>query len=271
MNLAITQRFLRESLWPTLVSCAGIVLFVVLFVWAMDQMGPQLMEFVSSVGFLRQMLELAFGISLTGAVSSNVLFSIVWMHPVVLALSWGLLIAVATRQTCGEVERGTAELLLTLPVSRQGILVCGVATWSLISVLISVCPLAGVFAGTWFVEQTDPVQYSRFTMVMVNFLALNLAVASMATLAGTCIMRRGVAIAVVAGMLIAGLAMNFLESFLTFIQRIRFLSVLNYYHPGDIVRDGTWPIADIATLTGIAGVCLTAALIVWVRRDIPCP
>ena len=74
MNVAITRRFLRESIWPALASCAGIVFFVVLFVWAMDQMGPQLMEFLSSIQFLREMLEMAFGVSLSGAVSNNVLF-----------------------------------------------------------------------------------------------------------------------------------------------------------------------------------------------------
>ncbi len=271
MNKAITNRFLRESMWPGLVAGAGIILFVVLFVWAMQMMGPQLMEFLSSVGFLRQMLELAFGISLEGAISSNVLFSIVWLHPVVLALSWGTLIAIATRQTAGEVERGTAELLLTLPLSRRTVLVCGMICWSMVAVTLSVCPLLGVFTGSRLFVPAEPVRFDRFAIVMINFLALNLTVAALATLTGCCVARRGVAVAIVAAILIACLAMNFLESFLPLIQQVRFLNVLNYYRPSNIVRDGHWPLGNLVVLTGIGLGCLAVALVVWNRRDMPAP
>ncbi len=271
MNLAITNRFLRESLWSGLVACTGIVFFVVLFVWAMQMMGPQLFEFLSSVEFLRRMLELAFGISMQGEVSTNVLFSIVWLHPVILALAWGTLISIASRQTSGEVERGTAELLLTLPVSRNNVLACGVICWTIVALAVSICPLIGVWLGSQFVDLQEPIRFGRFGIVMINFLILNLAVASMSTLAGCCVDRRGVAVATVAVILITGLAMNFLESFLPAIQRIRFLNVLNYYQPSNIVRDGIWPVANLAVLGGISLVCLTVAAVIWNRRDIPAP
>ncbi len=269
MNRAITGRFLREALWPALAACVGIVFFVVLFVWAMQEMGPELMSFLSSVGFLKKMLELAYGISLSGEVSSNVLYSIAWLHPVVLALSWGVLIAIATRQTAGEIERGTAELLLTLPVSRLSVLLSGAVTWMAVAAVVSASPLAGVFIGSRLFEPFDTIQFGRFAQVMVNFFALNLAVAALATLAGTCVMRRGVAVSLVAALLIGCVAMNFLESFLTFVEHVRFLNLLNYYRPSAVVRDGVWPVGHMAILGFVSAASLGAASIVLARRDIP--
>jgi ABC-type transport system involved in multi-copper enzyme maturation permease subunit len=271
MNRAITTRFLQESLWPGLMACAGIVLFVVLFVWAMQIMGPQLMEFLSSVDFLRRMLELAFGISMEGSISSNVLFSIVWLHPVVLALAWGTLIAIATRQTSGEVERGTAELLLTLPLSRPAMLACGIICWTIAAIFISFSPFVGVFLGSTLFVPAEPVRLERFAIVMLNFLALNLAVAALATLAGCCITRRGIAVASMASLLVAGVAMNFLESFLPFIREIRFLNLLNYYRPSNVARDGICPLDDILVLLAIGLTGIGAAVAVWQRRDMPAP
>ena len=271
MNLAITNRFIREATWACLACMLGIVSFVVMFIWAMQMMGPQLMEFLSSIDFLRQMLELAFGISLTGNVSSNVLYSISCLHPVVLALAWGVLISIATRQTAGEVERGTAELLLTLPLSRRRLLNSGVACWVLAAVAVSVAPMIGLLIGTRLFEPHEPIQYIRFVMVMFNFLALNLTVAAIATLLGVCIPRRGIAVAITSAILITGLAMNFLESFLPFIERLRFLNLLNYYRPGNIVRDGVWPIGNMLILAGLALASLLVTQAVWQRRDIPSP
>ncbi|MFO0943079.1 MAG: hypothetical protein U0930_20280 [Pirellulales bacterium] len=271
MNRTIFINNCRQSLWATLGSCVGIALFVVLFIWSMQTMGPQLMEFLSSVGFLRKMLELAFGFTLDGEVSSNTLYSIAWLHPVVLALSWGTLIATATRQTSGEMERGRTELTISLPLSRGEIFWAGWFCTALVSVLVSVAPLIGLWVGSQLFEPFEPIRFGRFAIASFNLWMLNVAVGSLTTLIGVRLVRRGVAVATVSSILILFVAMNFLESFLVAIQKIKFVSLLYYYRPGDIVRSEQWPIYDTTALFTISTVASIVAAVLWQRRDMPVP
>lgn len=271
MNLALFLNNCRQSLWAMLGSFVGIALFVVLFIWSMQTMGPQVMEFLSSVGFLRKMLELAFGFTLDGEISSNTLYSIAWLHPVVLALSWGPLIATATRQTSGEMERGRTELTISLPLSRWEIFWSGWLCTALVSAAVSVAPLIGLWAGSQLFEPFEPIRFSRFAIASFNLWMLNLAVGSLATLIGVRMVRRGVAVAAVSAILILFVAMNFLESFLVAIQKIKFVSLLYYYRPGDIIRGDQWPIFGTTALFTIAAITSVVAAINWQRRDIPAP
>ncbi len=269
MNTGITRQNVRESAGACLAGFPAMVAFVVLFIWAMHEMGPHLMDFLSNVGFLRRMMELAFGITISGEMSSNILHSIPWLHPVVLVIAWGILIATATRQTAGDVESGIAELILTLPVSRIRILVSGVVCLVLVADGLSLAPMVGLLVGNLLVPPPEPVAWSRFGIVMVNFLALNLAVAALATLAGSGLLRRGRAVALTGGWMMGGLAMNFLEPFLPAVHQIRWIHLLNWYRPAEIVRSGEWPVVPIAVLCSVAVVSWTVSVMVWNRRDIP--
>ena len=271
MNRAILTKFVRDS-WITFVCVAvGCVGYVILFVWAMQSLGPQLMNFLSSVDFLKRMLELAYGISLDGDVSSNVLYAIALTHPIVLALSWGFLFATCTRTTVGEADSGTADLLLTLPVSRSEVFACSTAVWAVMGSLISLCPLLGVWLGSRLFEPTEPIVLQNFVAPSVNFLLLNLAIGALALLVSCFVSRRVHAIAIVVALSLLFVTMNFLEPFLSFIERIRFLSLLNYYRPADAVRTGNWPIGNMASLVGIAVLMWLAALWRYSRQDVPAP
>ena len=105
-NSAIFGKTLRDSRISILLSAMGILAFIIIFVWAMLNMGTQLMQFLSQFPFLTRILEMGFGISVEGEVSINILFAVCFTHGVVLALTWITIIATVTRTTVGEIERG---------------------------------------------------------------------------------------------------------------------------------------------------------------------
>ncbi len=271
MNLAIVIKSLRESALLLACTVLGIVTFVVVFVGAIQGLGPQLMQFLSSVEFLRRMLELAYGIQLTGAVSSNILYAIAFLHPLVLALSWAFLIATTTRTTSGEIDNGTADLLLALPISRFTVYASATAVWVPAAIVVSFSPLLGVWIGIQIWEPTEPIQFQRFFITSICFCAMNLAVGGLSKMASCLVRRRGHAVAVVFAVGMVSVAMNFLEPFLPFIERIKFLSLLNYYRPAEVVRDGSWPLVDIIVLVTFAIATWLIGLWVYARKDISAP
>ncbi len=269
MNRALVGKFVGDSRLPLSCVVVGIVGYAVLFVWAMQNLGAQLLEFLSSVQFLRQMLEMAYGIDLSGEVSSTILYAIAFSHPVVLALSWGMLITACTRVIAAEIDWGTADLVLSLPVSRPNVYASSVLDSLFCAVIVSFCPLLGVWIGIHLFEPTEPVILSRFIAPSVNFLALNLAIAGITMLAASFTGRRAHAVAIVIGVALVCITMKFLEPFLPWLERIQFISPLNYYNPAESVRNATWPTSHIIALTAIG--LATALIGLWQfrRKDIP--
>ncbi len=268
-NLAIFNKTFRDSAWLLLAASLGIIAFVVLFVWAMINMGEEVLEFMSKFAFLRKMMEMAFGINTSGEVSIAILFSVCFAHAMVLLQSWAVIIATSTRITAGEVERGTADLLLSLPVTRTETYLSGSSVWVLAALILGACPIVGVSIGTMIFTFDEPIELVRYVKPAINLMALLIAVGGVSSLSACIFNRRGLAIAVVAGMGIASMILNFLEPFIEPIKHIRFLGLLNFFRPVDIVRTNEWPVSSILALLSVGFVCWLIGLVIFSRKDIP--
>ncbi len=266
-NFAIFRKTFADSVWTLVFCAAGLIAFVVLFSWAMLNMGTEMLEFFSKFPFLEKIFA-SFGIDVSGDVSISTLFAVCFTHAVTFGLAWTAIIATATRVTAGEVERGTADLLLSLPVSRAEVYVSTSLVWMLAAALISACPLIG-FAIVTHVFETGDVLLTNYNAAALNFFCLNLAVGGLASMFGCLLNRRGPAIGVVVALAFFSIILNFLEQFVEAISRIGFLSLLSYFRPVESVREGGWPVQHMLILSGLALVAWTIGLIVFSRKDIP--
>lgn len=269
INWAIFWKTTRDSASLLLASSLGIVAFVVLFVWAMIDMGEKLMAFLSQMGFLRKIFEFSFGIDISREVSITILLAVCFTHALVLMLSWTVVIATTSRVTAGEIERGTADLLLTLPVRRSEVYISATLFWLLASLLLSMCPLVGLWIGISIFETKEVVFIVRFVKPAFNFFFLLLAIGGISSMISSCIDRRGLAVSTTVGMLLVSVVLNFIEPFITSIEKIRFLGLLNYFRPVDVVRLGEWPVMEMVVLLVLAVVSWSIGLIVFGRKDIP--
>lgn len=268
-NSAIFKKTMRDS-GPTIIAVAiALTLFVVLFVHSMLSMGTELMEFVSRFEFLKKIFEFGFGLDVAGEISLTVLFAVCFTHGVVLLLSWSTIIATTTRVTSGEVERGTADLLLSLPVNRHEVYLSTSLVWILAALLLSACPVFGVWIGIQVFETDEVIHISRFFGPAVNFFLVLLAVGGVSSMIAALANRRGLAIAFVTFFLISSVVLNFVEPFIESIQQIRWLGLLSYFRPVDIVRTGDWPYFEFICLFALAGITWTVGLISFCRKDIP--
>ena len=162
INPAIFWKTLRDSASLLVAAAIGVVLFTILFVWAMLDMGTELMQFVSQFDFLKRIFEIGFGINVSGEVSLRILFSICFTHGVILTLSFAVIIANTSRVTVGEIEKGTADLLLTLPVSRPEVYLSTSLVWFLAALIMAMCPVVGVWIGLHVFETNEVIDIREY-------------------------------------------------------------------------------------------------------------
>ena len=270
-NLAITIKTARDSCATIGLASLATVGFVILFVRAMVNMGTELLKFVSQFPFLKNIFEVSLGIRVEGEVSINILLAVCFTHLVVVVLAWGTIIAIVTRVSVGEIERGTADLLLSLPVSRLTVVLSTSLVWILAAALLAFSALIGVWIGGLFFAGDEQIKLLRFVPAAVNLFALHLAVGGLCQLVSGIANRRGIAIGVVVGIALVSVTLNFIEPFIQPIQRFRFLGLLCYFRPVDIVRTAQWPIQHCLVLLGVAIACWTIGTIAFCRKDIPAP
>lgn len=260
---------MRDSASMLIAAAIGVFLFTILFVWAMLDMGTELMQFVSKFGFLKKIFEVGFGINVSGEVSLRILFAVCFTHGVILTLTWAVMIATSSRVTAGEIEKGTADLLLTLPVTRSEVYFSTSLVWFLAALILSVCPVIGVWTGLQFFESTEVIDAREYFRPALNFFSLLVAIGGISSLASCLINRRGPAVAVTIGILLASTTLKFVEPFIEGVANIRFLGLLNYFRPVEVVRAGQWPVFEVVVLLLLGASCWTIGLVVFCRKDIP--
>ncbi|MCK6456109.1 MAG: hypothetical protein L6Q92_06220 [Phycisphaerae bacterium] len=269
MNRAVLLKTLRDSCVLIVLAVGAIVLFISLFSLAIDYSLHDMEQYFRKLPpFVLQFLTLLAGADISRYMTPAGFMCVGFSHPVVHLVCWAFVTAFCTRVLAGEIDRGTADLLLTLPIGRARLYVTLTAAWSFVGVLLCVAPWVGAWIGQALLDK-GPFDLPRLAIVCVNLFALYLAVGASAFAISAAATRRGPAIGLISGALLVSFALNFLAVFWSPARRVAFLGVLDYYKPLPIVATGQWPWHDLAVLTATAVAAWTAGLVIFIRRDIP--
>lgn len=269
MNAGILRKAVRDNLRPLIAVAAGIVLLETLIVGASRELARDIHVVLDRLPFVRRLAGMLVGADLGDEITAMTFVAFGFVHPVLLALTWAFLLTVCTRVPAGEIDRGTADLLLTLPVTRTGALVSTSAAWVLCGVPVCLAPLLGVWLGRRLFPSGDPVFYPRLLLLCVNLFALYLAVGGAATMASSWSSRRGTAVAVVLALLLGSFLLTFLAQYWEAVENLAFLSILRYYRPLPAVRTGRIDARDVGVLLALAGLTWSLAWWRFARRDVP--
>ena len=182
MNRAVFWKTFRDYRLLVTILILAIVLFELLAV-------RMLLEGVRDLGMVRIWLDrpllktlvrLVFGGDLVGDLTATTLSTVALAHPLLWALCWILVVTIPTGVLSGEIGRGTADLLLTLPLSRGRIYLSTSAVWIAAVVPASFAPLLGLWLGQQVFPLPERLEFGRLWQVSVNFCALNWCIASVA-------------------------------------------------------------------------------------------
>ena len=268
INIGIVRRSLRE-LVPVSI---GFGVFIATVVGLLSYALPQVQARFMKRGFIppqvRQLRNALFGVDTADAGLAEIAFSMVWIHPILLILLFAHAIMVCTRLPSAEIERGTADVLLSMPVSRRRIFVSETVAWIITGAMVLGLAFLGCFIGTRFITPDQLPDFSRIAVALGNLALVYAAVGCAAMLIGANADKRMRAVMGVLVVTVGTLMVNFLEPLWEPAKHAAPLSVLHYYKTYEIIGKGEVLWRDIAILAGACAVLWATAGVIFTRRDI---
>jgi ABC-2 type transport system permease protein len=174
-------------------------------------------------------------------------------------------VAAGSNAIAGEEERGTLELLLSLPVSRRRVTLEKLAALATESVALGLV----LWLGLWIGAKIAGMHISAAHLAAATASAVALAVAygAIALLVGCATGRRGLAIAVSAAAAVAAYLVDSLAPLAHAANTLRPLSPFYHYGGVEALRHGLEPL-HLLVLLGIAVVATAGAVVAVERRDL---
>lgn len=269
MSTALFRKTGREQRWSLSMTAAGSAVFPILFINAFDTFDFAHAEAFLNLPFVNTLIRALTGSDVAEVLNRQSLAAFPFIHPVILALGWTNVVAMATRSLVGEIETGTGDLLLSLPLTRWRIY-ASVTAWLLVACPLLACAAwCGATIGLATGDLRDTANGWSLRYIVLNETAMLLAVGGLAVLISALSVRRGRAMACAFGILLSSFLLNVLAAFWPAAERIAYAGILHYYRPYVIIREGGPNIPDLAVLVAVAVVTWTAGGIVFARRDIP--
>jgi len=268
MNRGLIMRAFRES-WPaTLV--LGMVLMGVeaALAFVLPKFGSQMSQEWLQMDFARGIMKAMLGTEIADRIGPQVFQSMAWVHPVVLALAWAHALLSCTRVPAGEVDRGTVDVLLGLPVSRWEVFFSETLVWLGCGAAILGAALVGNILGGVGLRAADRPEVSRVLIVLLNLFCLYAAVGGLAWFVSSFSDRRGRAMTGLFLVLLALFLLNYLAQFWQPLEKIVFLSPLHYHRPALVLASGLWPFKDMGILLAAGGVMWIVGGMIFARRDL---
>jgi ABC-2 type transport system permease protein len=268
VNRGLLLKAARETLVMTGLFGLGVAVFEGLCAYIYPTLFPDFAGSLFQLEWIRRMIAGLLGEELGGAIGPQALAALGWIHPLLMALFWGHEIVYWTRVPAGEIDQGTIDLLLSLPVRRIELFLSESAVWLIGGLCLVMLSLAGYLVGACFVAPEDRTRIGQLVIVVANLFCLYVAVGGLACFISALSDRRGRAIGTAFAFALAFLVLQFVAQFWEPAKTIRFLSPLNYYRPMEILRNETWPIWDMLVLAAAGAILWLAAMIRLVRRDL---
>jgi ABC-type transport system involved in multi-copper enzyme maturation permease subunit len=268
MMRGLLAKTIRE-VWLT-TSLFGIALFLVLalLTYVLPRVQEGLTDIFAHLPFVKTLMTALLGTDIGDEITARAVQALLWVHPVVLTIIWAHEIVFCTRMPAGEIDRGTIDVLLGLPVSRRAVYLCESAAWLVSGVLILSMGLAGHLMTASAMPADMRPAPSRVILVLTNLFCVYVSVGGIAFLVSALSDRRGRAIAIVFSIVLASFLLNFLAQFWEPAQQLAFLSVMDYYTPATILLEGRLPTSDVSVLLITGGVAWLLGGEVLARRSI---
>lgn len=221
------------------------------------------------VGMLPGTVQQLFGDQFISDYSVSGIVALAYNHPLILVTLLLVGISIPVRHLAGAVERGTLELLFTMPVPRLRI---GISLWlasgASLLILIVGCWI-GTGLGMALFPETRDLDVATLLHVGLNLWLLAFAVSSYALLISSCAREAARATQIAAGLTLFFFFLNFAVQIWPAIDVLGPLSPFHYYDPQGLLRGEAPWVRDLAVLLGLALVSGSVALVRIQRRDVP--
>ena len=268
INRGLWIKALREAWLGTLLFGLGVAVFMGIVTAVLPSFHEQLQSSLMQIPFMQNVLRVIIGADVGDGVGPLIVGAIVWVHPVVMSLIWAHEIVFCTRLPAAEVDRGTIDVLLGLPVSRWQAYCTESLVWLLSGVVVLGVGLAGHLLGLLAAGSEYSPGAGAIAVVLANLFCLYIAVGGVAFLASASSARRGRAIGTVFGVVVASYFINALAQLWEPAEAFSILGFMHYYRPFEVLQGNGAPLLDMLVLLGVGAAAWVAGGVVFARRDI---
>ena len=268
MNLGLIHKAVRETWASTLAFAAGLFVFELLLGLILPTFQKEFSDKFLQLEFIQKIIAALLGAEVGKVVGPAVLSMIGWVHPFVLALVWAHAIVVCTRVPAGEVDRGTLDVWLALPVTRTSIYVSESAVFVFSSLLIVGAGFGGNVVGNRISGLERAGSLGQLSLVAFNLYALALAVGGLSSFLSSVSDRRGRAMGSAFAILLASFFLSSMSTFNALVKTVSAVSLLNYYRPYGVLQERASPLGDMMVLLAVGTVFWIIGAVVFVRRDL---
>ena len=266
INLGLVRRSLRETWATTLIFALIVAAFSGLLAYVLPGVQERFMKNNFVPPQLMQIRNALLGVDGSTSTVAQFAFGLAWAHPVIMALLFAHAVMLVTRVPAGEIERGTMDILLGLPVSRWTLHVSESLAWLISGGFVLGMMFAGSYVGAQFIKPANRPDWEGIFVVLVNLAGVYFVAGSAGLLAATCTNRRGRAVLWVLIFLVASMLLFLLRSLWEPAEKFGFLSLMHYYRPAMILRAGEWPVRDLIVLASAMVVLWITAGVILSRR-----
>lgn len=267
INRGLVLKSLLESL--PLTAGFGLLLFIVEVgvSYIIPEFESEVFNLLVKMPFVQNLLTALLGTPVTEDLGTGLIIALPWVHPLVLLVVFGHQMTWASRLPAGEIDTGTIDVLLGLPVSRGEVFVTHALIGVVSGALVLVAGLAGHLIGFSLADTPAPAPH-LLGIALTNALALYLSITGLGLFLSSVSERRGRAIGALVTLVVLSFLINFLAEYWAPARTLAPLSILTYYRPLLTLQAGVLPWGDIAILLSI-GLTGSVAGAIWFRhRDI---
>ncbi len=268
MNRGLVNKALGEVWFVTLLCGLAVMIFEGVVAYIFYAYQEQFSDTINQMEFVQKFFSSMVGTELSGKFSLGALSSLAWVHPLFLSILCAHEIIICSRVPAGEIDRGTADILLSLPVSRREIFLSETLVWLLSGAVVVLMGLAGSLAGQLTIPEEARSAIVSLVYILANLYCLYLVFGAMTLLFSALSDQRGRAVGTAFGVILTLFLWNFLAEYWGPAKDIGFLNVLTYYKPMPILAEGVLPLGNMAVLVSCAVSLWVAAGIIFSRRDV---
>lgn len=264
----LLRKIFLEVRWPVLFFSLGLGLIMALLTALLPKVLGDIDRIFDKMPFVKPLITALLGVDPGDGFTAQMMQAFLWVHPTVLSILWAHELMYCSRAPAAEIDRGSIDFLLSLPVSRGRLYLTETIGFMVTGIVI----LSFGFTGHWLASaslqpQMRPGAFATFS-VMTNLFGVYLAVGGLAFLVSSASDHRGRAIGIMFAILLLSFLLNFLAQFWEPAKTISFLSVMEYYRPALVIQSGVFPWRDLSILMAVAGGAWLLGGVIFRRRSI---
>ncbi len=271
MNRALWRKAFSDVWVQLLISSLILAGFSWLFLWLISMFKADLAFALlrAMPGFFQRML----GIPLSELVTPAGAISLIFVHVVTLLVCVGWAVGRGSDTICGEIGRGTMDLLVSLPVWRSSLILVPAVAATLGAAVLPASIMLGIALGLKTVGFPQDVVLLQFTPGAINLFSMIFCLTAITTLLSSLNRDRWRTIAMAVGFYVISLIIEAVARLWPAGAWLHYCTFLSVFQPQELIllrgKSPGMQLSYNAVLLGIGLLSYTAGIAIFSRRDIP--